>query len=77
MMGEKAFWDSSKEISAVLKKIVQGIFSHTVTVVAALLQMTKHVSSYLQKKAHQMNLFYIMIQVTGTYLVSYSMIFMT
>ena len=28
MMGAKAFWDSSKEISAVLVKIVQVVFSH-------------------------------------------------
>lgn len=39
--------------------------------------MTKHVSSYLQKKAHQMNLFYIVIGITGTHLVSHRLIFMT
>lgn len=80
MMEPKAFRYSSKKkisISSLSENWASGFQSHVTTAVAAFPEMTEHVNSYLQQKTHQMDLFDIMIWITGTLLVSHSMIFMT
>lgn len=71
------YFFSERNLSRISENYVSSFQSHAITAAAAFIQLTMHVSSYLQKEAHQTNLFYIMIQVTGTHLVSHSMIFMT
>lgn len=50
-----------RNLSSLGKNCASSFQSDVITAVVAFPQMTKHVSSYLQKKAHQTNLFYIII----------------